>query len=377
MIKLKSYSSFSDILLHYESFDFENYLANVSDEDIEKSLNKETLNQFDFLNLISNKAQNYLEHMAKLSQKHKLRHFGNVIQLYLPIYVSNYCTSECKYCGFSKKNKIKRKHLNEEELHTEAKEIAKTGIKHILLLTGEAKNIANLDYLKMCVGVLKKYFSSISIEVYPLGVEEYKELKDEGIDGLVIYQEVYDRAIYKSVHTKGEKTNYDYRLEAPQRGAKANLRTINIGVLFGLGPIQKEAFFSAIHAKYLLDKYPSIETSLSLPRINKTEGKFNAKYTLDDKTFVQIMLAYRLYMPTCGINISTRESASFRDNILNLGATKFSAGSKTDVGGYSNIDKSTAQFDISDNRSVQEIVKMIKNKGQQPLFKDWEITRCT
>jgi len=373
MVKLKSYDSFADILSHYESFEFQNYLDNVSDEDIQKSLKKENLNQFDFLNLLSHKAQNYLEEMARLSQKHKIRHFGNVIQLYLPIYVSNYCTSDCKYCGFSKKNKIKRKHLSEEELHVEAKEIAKTGIKHILLLTGEAKNMANLDYLKMCVRVLKKYFSSISIEIYPLETHEYKELKELGIDGLTIYQEVYDKEIYKSVHTSGEKRNYEYRLEAPERGAKSNLRALNIGVLFGLGTIQKEAFLSGIHARYLTDKYPSMEISLSLPRINKSEGEFSVKHTLDDKTFVQFMLAYRLYIPICGINISTRESASFRDNILNLGITKFSAGSKTDVGGYSDIDKSTAQFDISDDRSVQEIVKMIKSKGQQPLFKDWEI----
>ncbi len=373
MVDLKSFDSFGEVLNHYESFDFGDYLKNVSDEDVQKSLKKEKLNQFDFLNLLSKKAQNYLEEMAQISKKHKIRHFGNVIQLYLPIYVSNYCSSDCEYCGFSKKNKIKRKHLSEEELHVEAKAIAQSGIRHILLLTGEAKKIANLDYIKMAVRALKQYFSSISIEIYPLQTDEYRQLKELGVDGLTIYQEVYDREIYKQVHTSGEKTNYDYRLDAPQRGAKANLRALNIGVLFGLGDIYKEAFLSGVHAKFLMDKYKHIEVSLSLPRINNAEGDFKVKHTLDDKSFVQFMLAYRLYMPMCGINISTREKASFRDNLIDIGATKFSAGSKTDVGGYSNIDKSTAQFDISDTRSVEEIVSMIKNKGLQPIFKDWEI----
>jgi len=373
MIDLKSFDSFGEVLNHYDSFYFEDYLLHVSDADIQKSLKKKSLNQFDFLNLLSKKAQNYLEEMAQISKRHKIRYFGNVIQLYLPIYVSNYCSSDCEYCGFSKKNKIKRRHLSEEQIHVEAKEIAKSGIKHILLLTGEAKKIADMDYLKMAVKVLKQYFSSISIEIYPLTTDEYNQLKEIGVDGLTIYQEVYDREIYKKVHTSGEKTNYDYRLDAPQRGAKANLRALNVGVLFGLADIYKEAFLSGIHAKYLMDKYNHIEVSLSLPRINSAEGDFKVSHTLDDKTFVRFMLAYRLYMPMCGINISTRENASFRDNLLDIGATKFSAGSKTDVGGYSDIDKSTAQFEISDTRSVDEIVVMIKNRGLQPVFKDWEI----
>lgn len=373
MLDLKLYNRFSDVLKYYKNFNVAEYLEKVSDADIKKSLNKENLNQLDFLNLLSPKAANYLEQMAIISKKHKIRHFGNVIQLYLPIYISNYCTSNCEYCGFSKKNRIKRKHLTKEEIELEAKEIVKSGIKHILLLTGEAKSLADLDYLKMAVRVLKKYFSSISIEIYPLDTNEYKELKDLGVDGLTIYQEVYDREIYAKVHTSGEKTNYDYRLEAPERGAKANFRAINIGVLFGLGDIYKEAFLSGIHAKYLMDKYLDIEISLSLPRINSAEGDFVPKVILTDKDFVQFMLAYRLYMPMCGINVSTREKPSFRDNLIDIGVTKFSAGSKTDVGGYSDIDKSTAQFDISDDRSVQEIVKVIRSKGQQPVFKDWEL----
>ena len=373
MLNLKTYDSFSELQKEYENFNVSEYMEKVTDSDVMLSLKKENLNEFDFLNLLSPKASNYLEDMALISKKHKIRHFGNVIQLYLPIYISNYCTSNCEYCGFSKKNKIKRKHLNEEEIEIEAKEIAKSGIKHILLLTGEAKKLADLEYLKMAVKVLKRHFSSISIEIYPLDTNEYKELKNLGVDGFTIYQEVYDKNIYAKVHTSGEKTDYKYRLEAPERGAKANFRSINIGVLFGLGDIYKEAFLSGLHAKYLMDKYLDIEISLSLPRINSAEGGFIPKHILSDKHFVQFMLAYRLYMPMCGINVSTREKADFRDNLIDIGITKFSAGSKTDVGGYSDIDKSTAQFDISDDRSVEEIVSVIRSKGQQPIFKDWEM----
>jgi len=371
MIDLKRFDSFSEVLEKFEDFDFEGYFNGVSDRDIVHSLQKETLTFYDFLNLLSSKATNYLEDLAKVSQRNYLRHFGRTIGLYIPIYISNYCSSDCAYCGFSKKNKIARKHLTKDEIEKEAIEIAKTGIKHILLLTGESKKMADMEYLLMAVGVLKKYFSSISIEIYPMEVDEYKILKNAGVDGLTVYQEVYDKKIYKKVHTSGEKRDFLYRLDTPERGAKAGFRAINIGSLFGLAEIKKEAFFSGIHAKYLMDKYLECEVSLSLPRINHAEGEFKPDFELDDKTFLQIMLAYRAFMPMVGINVSTRERADFRDNLIGLGVTKFSAGSKTDVGGYANEEKSTAQFDISDDRSVQEIVDMIKSRGYQPVFKDW------
>ncbi len=371
MTDLKKYNSFEPLLESFEDFDFDNYFSSVKDIDIEKSIEKKNLNIYDFLNLLSPRAKKYIEDMARVSQRLYLRHFGRVVQLYLPIYISNYCSSDCAYCGFSKKNKISRKHLKKEEIEKEAKEIAKTGIKHILLLTGESKNMANMEYLLMAVGVLKKYFSSISIEIYPMDTKEYKILKNAGVDGLTVYQEVYDRDIYKKVHTSGEKRDFSYRINTAQRGAKAGFRSINIGSLFGLGEIKKEAFFSGIHAKYLMDKYLECEVSLSLPRINHAEGDFKPDYQLDDITFLQIMFAYRLFMPMIGINVSTRERAKFRDNLIGLGVTRFSAGSKTDVGGYANEDKSTAQFDISDKRDVKEIVAMIKERGYQPIFKDW------
>lgn len=365
--------SFNNIITTYEEFDFDTFFASISNQDIEKILKKDSLNHLDFLALLSKKAQNYLEDMAYLARKKTIRHFGKTVQLYMPIYISNYCTNECVYCGFNKSNHIKRKHLTEQEIEQEAIEIAKTGVKHILLLTGEAEKLVNLEYIKSAVKILKKYFDSVSIEIYPLETTEYKELKELGVDGLTIYQETYNKDIYDEVHLSGKKKDYLYRLNTPERGAEAGLRQIGIGALFGLGDIQKEAFFSGLHGEYLIKKFMNTEISLSLPRITTAAGKFIPKKKLDDKTFVQFMLAFRLFLPMVGLNVSTREKAEFRDNLIGIGITKFSAGSKTDVGGYQSEDKSTAQFETSDKRSVKEIDHMIKNRGYQPVYKDWEL----
>ncbi len=247
----------------------------------------------------------------------------------MPLYISNYCNSNCAYCGFSKKNKIKRKHLDFTQIDKEAQEIAKSGVKHILLLTGESKNLANIDYLIGAIKILKRYFSSIAIEIYPMSVEEYAKLIKAGADSLTIYQEVYDRDIYTKVHTAGEKKDYIYRLDTPQRGAKAGFRAVNIGALFGLGEIKKEAFFSGLHAKFLTNRYLNVEFALSLPRINSSEGSFEPFNQIDDISFVQFMLAYRLYIPKHRINISTRrKEPEFKGIIFwDLGGTRNSAGS--------------------------------------------------
>lgn len=363
---------FHKILEKYDDFDFENYFKNVDDEKVLKSINKDELNEYDFLNLISPSATKYLEQIAQKANKLTKQYFGNTIQLYIPIYISNYCTNRCIYCGFNNSNDIIRKKLSLEEIEKEAIEIAKTGIKHILVLTGEAEKLSPLSYVKDASKILKKYFDSISIEVFPMEASEYKELKDIGVDGLTVYQETYDKKVYEKVHLAGKKRDFMYRLNTPERGAMAGLRTINIGALYGLSDVKKEAFFTILHAKYLTDKYIKSEIGVSLPRIKKAEGGFEAYEYLDDSYFVQIMLAYRLFIPRIGINVSTRESSEFRDNILNLGVTKFSAGSRTDIGGYSDGDKTEAQFEISDDRSVEEIVEVLEDRGFQVVYKDWE-----
>lgn len=367
--------SFYDVVQSLKEFDFQGYFDKVSEEDVKKTLAKEKLTENDFLNLLSPAALPFLEEMATRAHQLTVQYFGRTIGLYMPIYIANYCTNECIYCGFNKNNKIKRKKLSLLEIEEEAIEIAKSGIKHILVLTGEAEGATPEPYLIEAIEVMKRHFSSVSIEMFPMDVTEYHNLKLAGVDGLTVYQEVYDEKIYKKVHLSGRKADYRYRLDTPERGAEAGFRAVNIGTLFGLGELRREAFISGLHAKYLDDKYIDTEISLSLPRINEAEGGFKAYHPIDDRTYVQFMLAFRLFLPRIGINISTRETAEFRDNLINLGVTKFSAGSKTEVGGYSEgeEEKSTAQFDISDDRDVAEIVKMIKNKGYQPLFKDWEI----
>jgi 2-iminoacetate synthase len=343
-------------------------------EDVDKSLKKDKLSENDLLNLLSPVAAERIEEMAQLSHKKTVQYFGRTISLYIPLYISNYCSNGCTYCGFHAESKMKRSKLSLAEIEEQAIIISKTGIKHILFLTGESEKATPISYLVEVVKLLKKYFPSISIEIFPMSVEDYSTLKEAGVDGLTVYQEVYDREIYKVVHPYGRKRDYDFRIETPERGAEAGFRLVNIGALFGLGDIASEAFYTAIHAKYLDDKYPNTEIAVSLPRINSAENEFEQEYRLDDQTFVQYLTAFRLFLPRVGINISTRENAEFRDNVLPLGVTRYSAGSKTEVGGYGEQDDDNVpQFDISDTRSVDETVKMIEEKGFQVVKKDWEL----
>ncbi|MDW7675935.1 MAG: 2-iminoacetate synthase ThiH, partial [Bacillota bacterium] len=328
-----------------------------------------------FLALLSPKAESHLEEMAQKALRLTVQHFGKVIFLYTPLYLANYCVNECVYCSFSIKNKITRKQLSMEEVEQEAKTIAQSGIRHILILTGESRKKSSIDYLKGCVEVLKKYFSSIAIEIYPLTELEYGDLINSGVDSLTIYQEVYDESAYDQLHIKGPKKDYRFRLDAPERACKAKMRAVNIGSLLGLENWRKEAFSTGLHAHYLQNNYIDTEISLSLPRIRPHLGQFHPKSVVDDKSFVQILLAYRLFLPRAGITVSTRESAEFRDNLMKLGVTKMSAGSSTEVGGYSGEDSDQGQFDISDERSVEEMRKAIYGHGYQPVFKDWDIIR--
>lgn len=365
--------SFYDLMEDYKDFDFDKYFEGISGDDILHSIKKENKNIKDFLNMLSPKAKDFLEIMAVEGRKLTRQYFGDTVMLYIPLYISNYCTNECVYCGFNKKNHISRKHLNFDEIEEEAKEISKTGIKHILLLTGEAEGLVDLEYIKGAVKILKKYFAAITIEIYPLSTEDYEELQKLGVQGLTIYQETYDKELYERVHLSGKKRDYHWRLDTPERGAMAKLNSVTIGALYGLGDIRKEAFFAGLHGKYLQDKYLETDFSLSLPRMNKAEGAMDAINYLDDSTFVQFMLSYRLFMPKIGLNLSTREKEKFRDKLLHLGVTKFSAGSKTGVGAYTKEDKSTDQFETSDKRSVDEIVSALKSYGKDIIFKDWEL----
>lgn len=366
--------TFLDQATAFESFDFKGYCDGVTRADIERSLEKEDLDSYDLLNLLSEPAKELLEEMAKKARDLTLMHFGRTIGLYAPLYISDYCSNHCTYCGFSHSTRFRRTKLSMDQIKAEAKSIADMGIRHVLVLTGEDPQKTPLSYLEEAVTVLKKHFSSIALEIFPMEEDAYRVLKKAGADSLTVYQEVYDRAIYREVHPKGKKADYEYRLSTPERGAKAGFRAINIGPLFGLGNPRTEAFMAGIHARYLEKEFPDVEISLSLPRMRKAPGGIDPKNILSDIGFVQTMLAFRLFMPRLGITISTRESAAFRDRLIHLGATRYSAGSRTDVGGYAvKSDTTVVQFEITDDRSVAQICEMIRQSGYQPVFKDWEI----
>lgn len=356
----------------YRDVPKEAFFSTITDHQVERVLQKSLLSETDYLTLLSPQAENHIEAMAQKAHQMTINQFGRTIVLYTPMYLSNFCENHCLYCGFNAENKISRKQLTFEEVEKEAMRISETGLKHILILTGEAKNMATMDYLKACCKILAKYFTSIGIEIYPLKTKEYQALIEAGVDSLTIYQETYNEALYDQLHPKGPKKDYMFRLDAPERGCAAHMRSVNIGALLGLDDWRREAFITGVHAGYLQNKYPEIEIGVSFPRMRPHAGSFNPKYPVNDRNLVQIILALRLYIPRAGINISTRESAEFRNNILPLGVTKMSAGSTTVVGGHTQEDKDTGQFDISDERSVEEMASSLQQLGYQPVYKDWQ-----
>ena len=326
--------------------------------------------------LLAPGAEDFLEEMARRAHNITLQQFGKTIQLYTPMYLSDFCENSCVYCGFKKDNDIKRKVLSLEEVEMEGRFIASTGLKHILILTGDSREHSPVSYIAECIKLLRKLFSSISIEIYALTESEYGRLVEAGVDSLTIYQEVYDERKYEKVHPSGPKKNYRFRLDAPERAAKSNVRSINIGVLLGLDEWRKEAFFTGLHAKYLQDKFPSAEISVSVPRVRPhgETDSFRPEYSISDKNIVQIITAMRLFMPRLGITISTREEAALRENLIPLGITRMSAGSTTSVGGHTiraRKEECPGQFDICDKRSVPDIKQAIRNKGYQAVLKDW------
>ena len=366
--------SFHEIYSRYADFDLNKAFGALSNIDINGAIDSVEGSVKDLIVLLSPAAEGSLEAMADRSRELTLKYFGRTIQLYTPMYLSNYCENKCLYCGFKNDNKIERRSMSLEEVEKEAQFISGTGLRHILILTGESRSMSPVSYIRESVKILKRYFSSISIEVYPLSESEYSELISEGVDGLTIYQEVYDKQIYNTMHPLGPKSDYIFRLDAPERGARAGMRNVNIGALLGLNDWRREAFSMALHAKYLRDKFPDVDVGVSVPRIRPQVGGFKASCAVSDKNMVQIILALRIFLPRLGITVSTRESASLRENLIPLGITRMSAGSTTRVGGHT-IEKSDGendiQFEISDRRSVDEIKACIEKKGYQAVFKDW------
>ena len=366
--------SFYEVYSKYAGLDLDKTFGAISSRDIQKAIDSDEGSVKGLTALLSPAAEGSLEEMAQMSRELTLRYFGRTIQLYTPMYLSNYCENRCLYCGFNADNKFKRMSLGPEEVEREAKIISETGLKHILILTGESRRMSPVGYIKDCVKILKRYFSSISIEVYPLTEAEYSNLISEGVDGLTIYQEVYDKGIYNVVHPSGPKNDYLFRLDAPERGAKSGMRAINIGALLGLNDWRREIFSLGLHAKYIQDKFPYVDIGIAIPRIRPQAGDFKAPCAVSDKNIVQMITALRICIPRLAITLSTRESASFRENLIALGITRMSAGSTTRVGGHtidSKASENVPQFEISDSRSVNDIKAIIENRGYQAVFKDW------
>jgi len=340
--------------------------------DVERALSKSKRNLEDFKALISPAAAPYLEQMAQISQQLTQKRFGKTIQMYIPLYLSNECQNICTYCGFSFTNKIPRKTLTNKEILKEIDFIKSKGYDHILLVTGEDNQTVGIDYLENAVKLIRPYFSHISIEVQPLAEEDYKRLVKVGVNTVLVYQETYHKEDYKKHHPKGKKSNFNYRLETHDRLGKAGVYKMGLGVLIGLEDWRTDSFFTALHLNYLEKTYWQAKYSISFPRLRPNAGGLAPKVVMNDKELVQLICAYRLLDEELELSISTRESETFRNNIIKIGATTFSAESKTNPGGYVVAPQSLEQFEIADNRPTLAVEKMIKQQGYEPVWKDWE-----
>jgi 2-iminoacetate synthase len=347
-------------------------LKQTDSERISGILSKEELNSADFAALLSLAANGHLEELAQSAHRLTLRHFGWNIQLFTPLYLANYCVNRCVYCGFNAGNSIPRRQLNLKEVELEAQAIALSGLQHLLILTGESREKSSVEYIEQCVAILRRYFSSVSMEIYPLEEAEYSRLIAAGIDGLTLFQEVYNPEVYSRLHPAGPKRNYRNRLEAPERAGRTGIRSINIGALLGLTDWRSEIFLMGLHAASLQKEFPEAEISVSLPRMRPQFGDYLPEAPVSDRELVQSLLAIRLFLPRVGITISSRERSQLRDNLLRLGVTRMSAGSSTAIGGHTDAVDSLGQFDICDKRSVAEMRRDMAGFGYKPVLKDWQ-----
>jgi 2-iminoacetate synthase len=364
--------SFYKVIDKYRDFDFSDYFDKVSDSDILRSLDKDKLDNLDLLNLLSPRARKHLEPMAQKANKLAMQYMGKTVCLYTPMYIANYCVNECVYCGYNIKSGIKRKKLNMEEIEREGKSISQEGFKHILVLTGESEYHSSIEYIGDAVALLSKKFPSIGIEVYPMEVDGYKHLVYKGADSLTVYQETYNEDVYKEVHLNGPKADFKFRLDAPERGAIAGMRSLSVGALLGLSEFRKDAFFTILHGEYLKTNYPHLELAYSAPRIKPFKGSFEGIVEVSDVDLYQVMTCMRLFDPHSALNVSTRENLEFRKHLMPLGVTKLSASVTTDVGGHSQDEHDTAQFEIEEDCTISDVDNMLKSIGYQYVFKDWE-----
>jgi 2-iminoacetate synthase len=326
------------------------------------------------LSLLSPAAERFLETMAEQAHMITQQRFGKTISLFAPLYLSNFCTNSCAYCGFNSRNPIRRLTLTPEQVIKEGEFIHRLGFRHLLLLSGEAPKVASLDYFIQVTGLLRSLFSSIAVEIYPMGVEQYEALIASGVDGVTVFQETYSEALYKQFHLGGKKRDYLWRLETPERAGQAGFRRIGLGALLGLADWRVEGLFLGLHTKYLMRKFWKSQISISFPRLRPAKGSFQPPSPVSDLNFVQLLTALRLFLPDTGFTLSTREPANLRDHLIPLGITSISAGSRTDPGGYSHPSENDAeaQFEIADIRDPATVAEVLRQIGYEPVWKDWD-----
>ncbi len=355
------------VLDYMEAYDADSYTA----QDVQRALQKEWLTIEDYGALLSPAALPYLEQMAQKAKQETAKHFGTSVCLFTPLYIANYCENHCVYCGFNCHNHIHRAKLTMDEIEQELQAIAATGLQEILLLTGESRTASSVEYIGEAVKLAARYFRNVGIEIYPLNTEEYRYLNQCGADFVSVYQETYNTDKYEQVHLSGHKRVFPYRFYAQERALQGGMRGVAFGALLGLDNFRKDAFAAGLHAYYTQQKYPQADISFSCPRmrpyINNAENNPN---DVHETQLLQVMLAYRLFLPFAGITISTRERAGFRDNVVGMCATKISAGVRTGVGGHEEEQKGDEQFEISDSRSVEEVDAMLRQRGLQPVYID-------
>ena len=363
--------SFKNTFDTYNWDNLEKEIYGYTANDVERILEKEKIDLEDFKALISPAAKPFLEQMAQRSHAITKKRFGNTIQMYVPMYLSNECQNICTYCGFSMTNKIPRRTLKDAEILKEIAYLKAKGYDHILLVTGEANKTVGVAYIKHAINLIRAHFSNISIEVQPLDQDEYEQLIDAGLYAVLVYQETYHKATYKIHHPKGKKSNFDYRLDTPDRLGKAGIHKIGLGALFGLEDWRVDSFYTALHLKYLQKTYWKTKYSISFPRLRPHQGEVQPKVEMTDSDLVQLICAYRLLDEDVELSMSTRESETFRNHIIKLGITSISAESKTNPGGYAVAPESLEQFEISDERDTNTIRKMIQDQGYEVVWKDW------
>lgn len=349
-------------------------IHNKTAQDVKNALGAQKRTLEDFKALISPAAADFLEEMAQESHRLTKKRFGNTIQLFVPMYLSNECQNICTYCGFSYDNKIPRKTLSDRQILLEVQAIKKMGFDHILLVTGEANLTVGVDYIENAIKLIRSHFSNISIEIQPLDQNEYEQLTKVGLHSVLVYQETYHKEDYKLHHPKGKKSNFYYRLETPDRLGKAGVHKIGLGVLIGLEDWRTDSFFCAAHLNYLEKTYWQTKYSLSFPRLRPFSGGLEPKVDMSDRELVQLICAYRIFNEELELSLSTRENEVFREHVMKLGVTTMSAGSRTDPGGYAVSKTELEQFEISDDRSPEEVAEMIRKNGYEPVWKDWDVT---